>query len=346
MMEERTKIGKKFPIIDLKGDSTEIGLQHGRILRRRIRETINWYRKIILREESEILSLATHFKSKISQFDPNYCDEIEGIAAGAEVDPLWIYALNSRSEMMNTFTNECTAIYFKDTALLGQNWDWAKELEKLALILRIKSEDKPEILMMSEPGIIGKIGLNSKGVGVCLNFLDSGQVCKGVPVHILLRAILDSPTIEEAIKRINLFKRGKSANILIGDAQGGYKDLEFANHQIYEPKSDSKVFLHTNHYLINEELNVDLEILANSFARYERALQMVQPFEDNSLEGMKRILLDQTGGDMPICRPYVPNPNIGNAGTVCSIIMDLKDLKMHITLGNPIKNPFTTIGIN
>ena len=344
-MTENTNEWKKFPIISLKGSSADIGLQHGRILRKRINETINWYKKIISREESEILALATHFKSEIAQFNPNYCDEIEGVAAGAEVNPLWIYALNSRSEIMNSFTNECTAIYFKDTAFLGQNWDWAKELEKLAVILHIKSEDKPEILMMSEPGIIGKIGLNSKGIGVCLNFLDSGQVSKGVPIHILLRSILDSRSIDEAITQINPFKEGKSANILIGDAQGGCIDFEFANQQIYEPQSDSKVFLHTNHYLLNEELNIDLEKLANSFVRYEQALQMVQTFEDNSLEGMKRILLDQTRGDMPICRPYVPNPDIGNAGTVCSIIMDLKELKMHITLGNPIENPFTTIGM-
>jgi isopenicillin-N N-acyltransferase-like protein len=335
---------KKFPIIDLKGDSATIGLQHGRILRKRIIKTINWYKKIIPREEGEILSLATYFKSKISQFNPNYCDEIEGIAAGAEVDPLWIYTLNSRSEIMNTFTNECTAIYFKDTALLGQNWDWAKELEKLAIILRIKSEDKPEILMMSEPGIIGKIGLNSKGVGVCLNFLDSGQVCKGVPIHILLRAILDSPSIEEAVKRMELIKKGKSANILIGNASGWYIDFEFANQQVYEPKSDSKVFLHTNHYLMNEELNLDTEKLASSFTRYKQALQMIHALKNSSINEMKRILLDQTRDDLPICRPYVPHPDLGNVGTVCSIIMDLRGLQMHITLGNPLENPFTTIG--
>ncbi|MFW9903793.1 MAG: C45 family autoproteolytic acyltransferase/hydrolase [Candidatus Thorarchaeota archaeon] len=343
-MVEISNKGKKFPIIDLKGDSVNIGLQHGRILKKRIIETINWYKTIIPREEAEILSLATHFQSKISQIDPNYCDEIEGIASGAEVDPLWIYALNSRSEIMNTFTNECTAIYFKDTALLGQNWDWAKELEKLAIILRIKSEDKPEILMMTEPGIIGKIGLNSQGIGVCLNFLDSGQVCKGVPVHILLRVILDSTSMEEAIHRVDSFKIGKSANIIIGDAQGGYVDFEFANQEIYEPKSDSKVFLHTNHYLLNEELNVDQEKLANSFARYKQALQLVQNFDESSLNAMKRILLDQTRSDMPICRPYVSHPDLGNVGTVCSIIMDLRGLKMHITLGNPLKYPFTSLG--
>ncbi len=336
---------RKFPIIDLKGSSADIGFEHGRILRERIIQTINWYKKIIPRKESEILSLATHFKSEIARFEPNYCTEIESLAAGADVDPLWIYALNSRSEIMNTFTNECTAVFFKNTALLGQNWDWAQELEKLAVILRIKLEKKPAILMMSEPGIIGKIGLNSEGVGVCLNFLNSGQICKGVPVHIILRSILESPDLKKATKLIEPVKEGKSANILIGDAHGEYIDFEFANQQVYQSQDDSKVFLHTNHYLKNKELNSDLEKLASSLARYEQALQMIPTVKESSLDDMKRILLDQTMSNLPICRPYVPDPDIGNVGTVCTIIMDLTSLKMHITLGNPLEAPFTSIGI-
>jgi isopenicillin-N N-acyltransferase-like protein len=344
-MVENSNKWRKFPIIDLKGDSADIGFEHGKILRERIKQTINWYKKIIPRKESEVLSLATHFKSEIARFEPNYCTEIESLAAGAEVDPLWVYALNSRSEIMNTFTNECTAIYFKNTALLGQNWDWAQELEKLAVILRIKPAKKPAILMMSEPGIIGKIGFNSEGVGACLNFLDSGQVCKGVPVHIILRAILDSPDLEKATKLIEPFKEGKSANILIGDAHGEYIDFEFANHQVYQPQNDSKVFLHTNHYLNNKELNSDTEKLASSLARYDQAIQMIPTVKESSLDEMKKILLDQTMSDLPICRPYVPHPDIGNVGTVCSIIMDLISLKLHITLGNPLETPFTSISI-
>jgi len=38
--------------------------------------------------------------------------------------------------------------------------------------MRIKRNDRQEILQMTEPGIIGKIGFNNNGVGACLNFLD------------------------------------------------------------------------------------------------------------------------------------------------------------------------------
>lgn len=338
-----SNIERNFPIIVLKGDPSNIGFQHGKILRERIKKTISWYKSILPRKESEILSLAAHFKSEIFRFEPNYCDEIEALADGAEVDPLWIYALNSRSEIMNTFTNECTAVYFKNTAILGQNWDWAQELEKLAIILKVIPDNKPKILMMSEPGIIGKIGFNSEGIGVCLNFLDSGQVCEGVPVHIILRAILESPTIEEVTQLIQPFKEGKSTNILIGDSQGECLDFEFANQQIFQPKTDSKVFLHTNHYLDNEELNSNTEKLASSFTRYEQALLLIQNIKDGSIDEMKNILLDQTREDLPICRPYIPHPDLGNVGTVCSIIMDLMSLKLHITQGNPLKTPFTSI---
>ncbi|UCG01948.1 MAG: hypothetical protein JSW11_20405 [Candidatus Heimdallarchaeota archaeon] len=336
---------KKFPLIVLKGDPSKIGFEHGKILKERIGKTISWYKSIIPRKESEVLSLAAHFKSKISRFDPNYCNEIEALAEGAEVDPLWIYALNSRSEIMNTFTNECTAVYFRETALLGQNWDWAQELEELAVILKILPENKPMILMMSEPGIIGKIGFNSKGIGVSLNFLDSGQVCKGLPVHIILRAILESPTLEKATHIIEPFKKGKSANILIGDAQGDYIDFEFANQQVFQPRSDSKVFIHTNHYLDNVELNIDTEKLASSFTRYNQANQLIQTLKGSHIDKIKTILLDQTRKDLPICRPYVPHPDLGNVGTVCSIIMDLIDLKLHITRGHPLKTRFTSISL-
>ncbi|MFX0015067.1 MAG: C45 family autoproteolytic acyltransferase/hydrolase [Promethearchaeota archaeon] len=344
-MTEILKKQKKFPLIVLEGKPTDIGFQHGRILKKRIKSTINWYKNILHKKDPEIFSLATHFRSEILEFNPNYCDEIEALAAGAEVDPLWIYALNSRSEIMSTFKNECTTVFFRNSALLGQNWDWAQELEKLAIIFKIKPENKPQILMMSEPGIIGKIGFNSKGLGVCLNFLDSGKICKGVPIHIILRGILESPTINKAAELILPFKEGKSANILIADGHGDYIDFEFANKHVFQPKDGGNVFIHTNHYLENEELNRGTD-LASSFTRYERAIQMASIIKKSSLSEMQEILLDQTTNELPICRPYVPDLDLGNVGTVCSIIMNLINLKMHITRGSPLTTDFTTINID
>lgn len=178
-----------------------------------------------------------------------------------------------------------------------------------------------------------------------LNFLDSGRSPDGVPVHVILRAILDSSTIDEALKTIEPFKGGKSANILMGDANGKHVDIEFANDRVYHPAAESSVFIHTNHYLGDEGLNKDVEKLASSFARYERGIEVARGVENSSIDEMKAILLDRASGDLPICRHYVADPDIGNVGTTCTVIMDLEDLELHITRGNPLNNIFERIKV-
>ena len=335
----------KFPLIELEGSPTKIGMNHGSILKKRIHSTVQWYKKIINRDEDKIIKLSNKFKSAINSFNPDYGKEIEGIASTAEIDPIWIYMLNSRSEIMNTFRNECTAVFFKEKTLLGQNWDWAEALEKLGVILRIKKPKKPEILMMTEPGIIGKIGMNSSGVGVCLNFLDSGKICEGVPIHIILRSVLESSTIEEVKQNICHEMLGKSANILIGDKNGHILNLEFANDNIYTTDRTNQAFLHTNHYLNNGKLNTDKVKLASSFARYSRATDLIKELDTFSITEMKQILKDQSHQTLPICRPYIEDPDLGNVGTICTILMDLKKHQLHITRGSPLKSPFTTINL-
>jgi isopenicillin-N N-acyltransferase-like protein len=337
---------KKFPVIKLEGNSEEIGFKHGEILKDKIHSTVAWYKNIISKDEKKLLDLVKYFKTVIETFNPEFISEIEAIAIGADIDPDWIYMLNARSEIMNIFQNECTAIFFKSSAILGQNWDWAQELENLAVLMKLKKENKPEILMMTEPGIIGKIGFNSDGLGVCLNFLDSGKPTRGVPIHIILRRILESSSIDIALNSISSAIYGKSANVLIGNSNGHFVNIEFANDDIYYPKTKTQSFLHTNHYLENEELNQNKEKLASSFNRYKVGLDLLEKTSSNTVNDMKEILLDRSDEILPICRHYVENPDIGTVGTICTVIMDLKHREMHMTRGNPLVTPFSQINFN
>jgi hypothetical protein len=53
-------------------------------------------------------------------------------------------------------------------------------MRELIVVLEIRRPGFPTILMMTEPGIIGKIGFNSAGLGVALNWLTCGQPLFGV----------------------------------------------------------------------------------------------------------------------------------------------------------------------
>ena len=88
------------------------------------------------------------------------------------------------------------------------------------------SQDKPDrsIMMMTEPGIIGKVGMNSSGVGVSLNLLVAKKVPKdGLPIHILLRTALDSNSVREWQDKIEALPshfRGTTSAIVAEDETG------------------------------------------------------------------------------------------------------------------------------
>ena len=330
-------------MIELEGSHKEIGLKHGKLIADRIDKTIDFYRKIFRKDKKAIFEGVEPFIESIRRYDRNIASEIEGIADGSEQDVEWIYALNSRTELLAHFTNECTAAFFPKSSILGQNWDWAKELEHLAVIMKInETKNDNQILMMTEPGIIGKIGFNSNGIGVTLNLLKSNKEQYGVPIHVILRIILQSESIRDVLNRLEPVKLGKSSNVIIGTDQGKFLDIEFCGDRIFVFDDRSRNWVHTNHYL-GERINTDPEEFASSFARFERSFKLAQELEGKSIEDMKSILLDQENNLLPICRKYVPDDYIDNVGTVTSIIMDLPKREMYITKGSPLSEPFTKI---
>jgi isopenicillin-N N-acyltransferase-like protein len=348
---------EKFPILDVTGSSEEIGTQHGKLLKNRINQAIEFYTDVSKNLDEDgresnrkyILNSAKNFKNKIRAYNSDYSIEIESIAEAADVDPLWIYAINSRSEIMSNMddgSTECTALYFNNPPVLGQNWDWAADFEDLAFIMRLTKPDGHKILQITEPGMIGKIGFNNSGIGVCLNFLSVDDELDGLPIHIILRAMLDCKSIEEARNLAKNVGNGQSGNILIGDKNGKYQDIEFGGSEVYLLNVEDNHFVHTNHFLRNENLNSNPDLLQSSFNRFKMATNFVKGHKTYSLEFMKSILLDDTDPELPICRKYIPGRVKEKVGTVCTILMDLNQQVMHVTKGSPLHNPFTEISLS
>jgi len=328
----------KFPQITISGKPNERGYAHGEALSSEIEATIDFYARIFKKSSAEILDLAKHFRSVIHEYNPAYCEEIEGIAAGAKIrESLWIYALNSRSEILALDVpmgaNECTALCFQPTALLGQNWDWSSQLENLAVLLQIRVSENMTIQMLTEPGIIGKIGMNSRGIAACLNILLLNKPLDGVPIHIVLRSILESHTLEEAKMAVQKSGYGKASNILFGDQKGNFSYVEFAGDESFMKQCREQFMVHTNHYLVRS-INPDEGDFCNSYARFRTANDKASTTRKFTIDKMKKILSDRSDSAYPIWRTYKPDTNLQEVGTVATIIMDLKEQKLHIRKGN------------
>ncbi len=335
-----------LPLITLSGGPADRGAQHGTALKERIHRMIEVYGSFFGRPEGEIFDIAGHFKSVINDFEPDYGTEIEAIAEAANVNPLWIYALNARSEFLSFVpATECTVMHFGGTPLLGQNWDWEERLEPLIALARIERTDGPSILMMTEPGILGKIGLNDAGVGVCFNFLHINRPTNGVPIHILLRSILECPSIDAVRDTINRAGPGRSANILVADEKGDRFDMEFAATEQIEVDDPGDVIAHTNHYLDPEMFSMP-HILENSTLRLNRAYTLAKETETRDRATMARMLSDTENPGNSICQTYREREPLGNMGTVCTLTMDLATRNMDIRLGNDASAPLERVELH
>ena len=326
----------QFPLVTISGRPFERGKQHGEQLCAEITKTIGFYRSIFELPETEILRQADFFRIIIDEFDPTYIEEIDGIAQGAGVDPLWIVALNARTEILSRkadASNECTAVYFTGPSILGQNWDWGRALEPLTVLMKIVQADGHVIFMITEPGIIGKIGMNNCGLGVCLNILTLGKVLDGLPVHLILRAILDCKTLVEVDSLLARHDRGKASNIIVADASGNGFDMEFCDEDSYRLEPESDYLLHTNHYLgkpINSEQHPDF---FSSYARFNKATQILSGNKQRSVASMCKLLSDESDRSLPIYREYLPDESVHELGTICTIVMELTQQKIHVRKG-------------
>lgn len=336
--------------INLSGSPEEIGFNHGRFLKEQIRRNVEFYKALFLSnfgEESWVLKSALRFREVIEDFNPDYSVEIEHIALGAGIsEPLWLYALNARTELaLAGYAQECTAVVFPQANLLGQTWDWARSLLENFVIMQIDLPSGVRILQLTEAGVIGKIGFNNRGLGVTLNILwIPGSRPVGVPVHILLRAVLESQTLDGAKEAIRRSGFGKASNLII--AQNGLAfDVEFTGacsnfHEIEEP-----AYVHTNH-LIHSRAGVQVEStsLASSIARFGAVESAIEKTPDFSRQKMAEILSECPGSEGSVLVCYKPDAGsgLGYVGTLATIVMDLSRKSMFVRKGNPSLDSFSS----
>ncbi len=338
------------PIV-LEGPPRARGRALGEAIRERIRDTWTFYGdSIFLNPSLDVRAGGLAYLAAISAFRAEYAAEIEGIAEASGLEAWEIAALNARTEILHssvhpaaaTGPGECTALYFPGSRTLGQNWDWMQRLEALMVLVEIRRDDGHRILQLAEPGIIGKIGLNSAGIGVCLNILSGTASRPAVPVHVLLRAVLDCTSLDEVRRTVAGACFGTCSHMLAGDDRGRALGVELYGEEVdfIEPAGD--VLLHTNHYVARPRDQSGDLLIPNSKRRYGRAGELLDADEPQSVERMQRILLDREGAPDSICAAY---RDVGpfRIGTVSSIVMDLPCREMHLTAGNPVQHPYETV---
>lgn len=338
-----------LPLIAVQGDAQARGSACGSLYRDRIRATWRYYADTVFATSklspAQIMTRAERVRQQIGDFKQEYCDEIDAIADAAGLARREVYALNARSEILNAKVGECTAVYLPDSRILGQTWDWLEALEDLVALTHHTYPSGHRVLTLAEPGQLGKIGINSAGLGVCLNFLVAPHGFEGLPVHVLARALLECTTLDEARVVIARAGMGKSSHFLIADAEGHAASFEFAGTRSGEAGPVDGVYAHTNH-CIAANRDPESYVVPTSPERLaaarRQAASRAADQAGSAIDAMKHILDFDDGTSASICVRYRPEPLLGGdkMGTCATLVMDLPAREMLVRKGPWPERPF------
>lgn len=253
------------------GAPAERGRQYGLLAAPRIRRALDAYGDLFEHRANlrwqDAVAHARAFVEPIGDFARDSLEEMHGIADGAGVPFEAILALNSRSELMFAATHgrgetppgECTSFAATPEAtcdgrmLIGQNWDWVPFAREVCVLLEVKRDGKPSFATIVEAGMLAKVGMNEAGLALCTNtlvsMLDNNR--SGVPYHVMLRALLDATTVEEARTILGSVERALSANYLVADKSGAAANFETiagGSTEIYMTTPHDGLIAHANHF--------------------------------------------------------------------------------------------------
>ena len=345
-------VDTRYPQLEITGSPLEMGRQLGEAARSEIRgfaeislERVN---RIANVGRSEAMECCRQTIPLVEAYDPTYMEEIRGMAEGSGVPLFDLILLQIRNQFPASDASDsgCTAFSMAPSppdgrgAILAQNWDNDPELDPFTLVLIRRPEGKPSHLNITQAGLIGYIGFNDRGIGLCLNTLPAPSRALGVPHYFTVRGILESSSLEEAVRTVSRASRAIPANILLTTPEGP-ADLEVTIDEVHLLRDEGRGFLvHTNHCLHPslEPLNQQFPELIQSRPRQARAEALV--LKSGSRETAEQILADHKGHPRSICRHPNDDPVHGFWTTVFSVLMEPEKGLMWVSRGNPCSCPF------
>ena len=347
-----------FPVVRIKGDPYERGRQYGTAVPQQIQRSLHNYAQIFQHlidwEWTAVQQHALTYIPAIQRYRPHLLEEIQGIADSVGVPLADILATNVRTEIINTAhaqaaARECTVfvahadVTRNGRLLLGQNWDWKPATAESVIVLEVEGANGLNLVTVVEAGLLAKCGFNSAGIGLTTNAmnssLDRGE--PNVPYHIILRAILEAATLEEAYEAIVGSARASAANYLVASQDGRSFNVEVAPGQhdhAFTQRQNEGLFVHTNHYLASELGFVDVLPLRepDTLLRHDRFYESAAQYETLDTAVLHTILADHDNHPSGICCHYTQPPHIAEQyATIATLIMDLQTATLWLAAGNP-----------
>jgi isopenicillin-N N-acyltransferase like protein len=357
---------REIKVIELSGSGYELGLQHGRLLKKEIDEIVKKMKinttRILKKDADQVLNdffIYAQFTASIKKYTPALYEEVKGIAEGAGQNFNDILVLNLLDEFWvyidNIENHHCSGLGVPSvngsTGYIAQNMDIEKYTEGYQILVRLsRTSTRPEQFILTYPGCIALNGMNETGIGACMNTLMQLKAsANGLPVAFIVRRILNSTDKEDLLNFIQNVPHASGQNYIIG-IRGEVYDFEASSNKVvrFDPKNTNGTVYHTNHPIVNEDVKTQYEnenpalkvkpLDSNSFIRLSSVVKRVSDNQSIDDTLIKETLRSKDDLNNPVCRSFKSG---GGGFTFGSVIMTLTGQpSLQITAGSPDESEY------
>lgn len=337
-------------------DPYQRGLELGRFSAPQITANLATYRElftVVGVDRADLPGLGEEAIKQTAAWAPELMEELQGLADGSG-RKLWELGwLNARTEILATVgaigEGECSTVVLlppDGPPLTMQTWDWHDVSNDDTLVVRYLARPGHGVRYFTEFGIVGKIGVNSAGIGVHFNILNHHQDGDGmgVPVHVVARTVLERATsLQEAIDLARSVSVSASTVLTIvstatatAPATAVAVELSPAGAAVLPVAADG-FLVHTNHFLDRDLALGDMvPPTSNSYPR----LELLQARRDrfaavDPRDRVAGLLLHEVDG-APVCCHPDPDLSFENRWqTLLTIALDVQAGSLQFHEGGP-----------
>ena len=325
----------RIRVLELAGSPYDMGYAHGERFRDeihhisdervRLSSDPNWTGRSLPR--AAVIALADACVAEHQAYAPELMEELAGMAAATGLSLAELVISNGFTDFIDVVYNvgelaiaaapslaadNCTAFMVPPgrsadgNAYFGQTWDMHASATPYVILIQGDPAAAPAFLSFSITGCVGMIGLNSAGITCGINNLmaTDGQI--GVTWPFVVRKILQQENLEDALACLTEAKLAGAHNYMLMDKHGrGYEVEAMSTSQHIRELADETIS-HTNHCLIQQNLEVERRRAPESRESSENRLHRARELLANDAVTIAD-LMALTRDDVAICaRPQPP----------------------------------------
>jgi isopenicillin-N N-acyltransferase-like protein len=346
--------GEPIPVVKVQGTHRQVGQEIGSALRPQLQRLATLIRASLplgVSWDDMVLQTKLYLEHSRAVY-PQYVDELEGMAEGAEL-PFEVIFLGICEELWDPPAwgsrgpgpaRGCTDFAARGRAtadgstLLAHTNDLRPHAEEDVVILQIRAADEPEFLGVSVAGWGHSAGFNAAGISMTGNKVSCNDIRPGVPRLLQVRAILAARRLGEAMDACLLPQRASNYNNIVANTEGEVYSMEGSATDCEPIYIDGDILAHANHYVSTpmRRFEADRNKISDSVMRHNRAMRLLREnYGQLSPELFKKLLADHVNYPASICK------HTGQSITAFSIIIDLNQLTAWIGRGQPCQTTYT-----